>query len=420
MSVNLSRILDFLLVIFSFILFPETKDSTLILLLIFIVFLFTFRNVQNTPLNVLLKIILVFQFIRVFLMSHDSSSYTFSYSSNWNESIALNGVFVSGILTLILIRIFNNYLVLSNVDAGKKPNNRIILLFLVLLKFIFTVFYDVGLLNSNATSLSFMDLLIPDIVLWFLIFQFKLDKSFKIILISFLLIISFMQQSKAVIFEGLLAYIIFYLIYNPKLQIKLGKIFYFVTSGLIGVYFFVILYFKRRGDSNINLQNGIDIVINIFTRRLSYIDGFVLQGSIKDTSLQEYTNIRVVGENIFAGLLPLVSSDYMSIGNAVGVIFQGVTEGYPHSASIGFFPLMLYDFQYFISVIILLGFITLTIYMFRSFVVQNKEVFNFFIVYTILILVLSGNIDRIVVNLIATIISALVFSKLISLKIRRS
>ena len=401
MYIRLNRIIGFfcLLMPLGFLGRYDLNDA-LLLVVYYILFLISSKY-NRSALNIMIKGLLIIQFIRIYIMQNDSNSFSFLYSTNWSTNTAITGVLVCGILSFIIIYLANDRLVLEKTTPAKKINPFYLIL-LLSIKLFFTLFFDVGLLNSTASSLSFIDLLIPDIVLWFFILNYDFKKSLKVLSIVLILCINLFQQSKAVIFEGIFAYLIILLLRNHNPLIKISQLVRIIIVSIIALFSFFYIYVVRKGNNLGTLSNlNIDFLFGIFTGRLSYIDGFVLLNDVKITDLQNYTNISTVLSSVFAGLLPAVSSDSYSIGNSIGFLFQGVPQDYPHSGALGLFPLLIFDLQYLLTFFVIIMLISVICFLIKNVIKKNKDIFYFFMVSTSFYLILSGNIDRLVINLIA-------------------
>ncbi|SEJ50748.1 hypothetical protein SAMN05192553_104363 [Cyclobacterium xiamenense] len=405
-------------------------------IVVFVLFFFSLRNFDlhyvvglsflaligyslvNSTFLAFIKLILVVQFLRFESLTSTGGN---SYSFRWVSSFDANEMFLSLhilVIFIIVISLIINLFIRNSISqdslyivANRLFKNIFLVNLLLAIKLSLVLFLGLGKLNSASTVVNFVDKLIPDFLFWIfswlILIFYKKDRS-VLVTIALLILINFFQQSKAFILEGLFSFLIVSSFRSDSVYLSFRNLFRLGFLLLVALGSFYFMFLVRLG-ADVSFSR---VVGDVLLGRLSALDGFFLARSHSSTEFLKLLQIWSIFSNVIAGVVPFVTSTYMSLGRAVGFYFQKVPLEYSHSGAVGM-PALVYMNS---SIVFITGFLSVIVYVLGKFLLYRSDflVFlNILLVYYMFSVVLSGNIDRIFSNFLSDIFVIFLYTKII-------
>lgn len=264
-----------------------------------------------------------------------------------------------------------------------------------------------------------MNYLLPLAVVYFFVFRKRLSVFENIIILTIMLLTvtgALLKGSKAVLLN--LALFVFFgkLIVHPHFKISLPQflgILVFVGFPLISSVLLmqmIRMQLKLFGAVNLghltgfiadNIDNPVFLfnALDNFTSRLNGYDGLLMTGIDQNTQMLNAFSAKNLLNSYLGKLIPMVSIDAISLGEAVGKYYSKVPEGFQHAGALGGFgTVKLLFFKVSYLGIVVISFIYSLILRLTSILLKDKSLFFIFLLLwlsSINLFMNSGNIDSI-------------------------
>ena len=302
-----------------------------------------------------------------------------------------------------------------------KKLNYIINLILVLsgLRFTINVLLGVGIKGQLITSsAAFMVRFAPEefiigIALMLLFFYRKKmtkSQSLRIIVGVVFLLISFLATGSKAVFLLLIIFFAFIFMYlNMKIKVSRLMLYSFLVILIVPISFLLgnaVKFASYAGDVNVNQvisifrnlaeTTSIEDIVNTITGRLIGFDGILAIERVNKLELFEIYSLGNTLQRSIGMLIPFVSSDLITSGEAVAQIVQGLPPDLIHAGAIGGLAgidLISYGNIYLgISIFVILN---ILIIRWHVTIIDpfSKAVFFFFYCFFLLFVLMSGNFD---------------------------
>jgi hypothetical protein len=254
------------------------------------------------------------------------------------------------------------------------------------------------------------------LVLWFLFKQHlsPLQRTLVFVIIILNVLGAFLQGSKAVLLS-LILYIFFVkIIQNYSLKIKLGQfVALFIFVGIPVAGSIILMQVARSSllsesgiDYNLlfnafvrNISNEIFLfnALNSFTSRLNGYDGLLIASLNANPEILKVFSLNNVLLSYLDKLLPLISTDSVSLGKGIGLHLSNLPKDFKHAGALGAFGSIKLFFRGYgmIGIVIAASIYTLVLRFLKT-VIKEKSLFIIFTIiwFNSLILFLNaGNFD---------------------------